>query len=55
MASRKGMNISGHYVASINTIHVYIRTLNSKKLKGRTESYFRLYCLKTRRPSDTVF
>ena len=43
MASRKGINISGHYVASINTMHFHIRTLNSKKLKGRPESYFILF------------
>ena len=38
MASRTGINISGHYGVSINVVPFYICTLNSKKLKGRTES-----------------
>ena len=42
MATRKGINISGHYVVSINAIciFIYICTLYLKKLKGRTESCF---------------
>ena len=47
MASRKGIHISGHYVISINAtvpgMPFHIRTLNSKKMKGRTESYFVLF------------
>ena len=43
MASRKGIPISGHYVVSINAMPFHIWTLNSKKLKGRTESYFILF------------
>ena len=44
MVTRKSINISGTYVVSINdTWYMYFRmmcTLYSKKLKGRTESYF---------------
>ena len=40
MASRKDMEISGHYVVSINAMPFYICTLNYKKLKGWTEPYF---------------
>ena len=41
MVTRKGINISGHYVVSTNAIHFHILcTLNSKKLNSRTESYF---------------
>ena len=43
MTSRKGINIVGHYVVSINVMPFNICTLNSKKLKGRTESYFILF------------
>ena len=43
MASRKGINISGHYVVSIKAMPFQRCTLNSKKLKGRTESYFILF------------
>ena len=43
MASRKDIDISGHYVVSINAMPFYICTFNSKKLKGRTESYFKLF------------
>ena len=45
MASRKGIYIYGYYVVLINTrsIPFYTCTLNSKKLKGRTESYFILF------------
>ena len=43
MASRMGINISGHYVASINAMPFHACTLKSKKLKDRTESYFMLF------------
>ena len=43
IGSRTGINISGHYVVSINAITFHICTLNSKNLKGRTESYFILF------------
>ena len=43
MATRKGINISGHYVVSINAMPFHRCTLNSKKLKGRTDSYFILF------------
>ena len=48
MASRKGIHISRHHVVSINASSYYmyfqICTLNSKKVKGRTESrYFMLF------------
>ena len=44
MASRNGIHIfSGHYVVSINVTPFHVCTLNSKKLKGRTESYFTLF------------
>ena len=39
MASRTNINIYGHYFVSINAMLFHICTLNSKKLKGRTESY----------------
>ena len=45
MASRKGININGHYVVSINATPFHIYTLNSNKLKGRVEPYF-ILCLK---------
>ena len=46
MASRTGINISGHYVVSINNAMPFqlLCTLNPKKLTGRTESYFIWYC-----------
>ena len=40
MASKTGINICGLYVVSINAMPFHISTLNSKNLKGRTESYF---------------
>ena len=47
MATRKGINISGHYVVSISAvclfIQLYMCTLHSKKLKDRTESNFILF------------
>ena len=43
MASKKGINISGHYVASINAMPLHICKLNPIKLKGRTKSYFILF------------
>ena len=39
MASRTNINIHGYYFESINAMLFHICTLNSKKLKGRTESY----------------
>ena len=46
IATRKGINISAHYDVSINAICFFIYVLcteYSKKLKGRTESYFLLF------------
>ena len=43
MASRKGINISGLCVVSINALTFYSCTLKSKKLKGRTKSNFLLF------------
>ena len=43
MASRKSANISGHYIVWINVMPFRICTLDSKKMKGRTESYFILF------------
>ena len=43
MASRNGIDISGHYVVSINAMPFYLCTLKSKELKGRAESYFSLF------------
>ena len=43
MASRTGIHIFGHYRLSINTIPFHICSLNSKKRKGRAESYFTLF------------
>ena len=43
MVTRMDITISGHYVVSINAIAFHIRTLNSKKLKDWTESYFILF------------
>ena len=46
MASRKGINIYGHYVRCIDKCYIsfyIICTLYSKKLKGRAESYFILF------------
>ena len=43
MASRTGINISGHYVVSINAMPFHICTLDSKNLKSQTESYFMLF------------
>ena len=40
MASRKGIDISRHYLVSINAMPFYICSLDYKKLKGRTVSYF---------------
>ena len=42
MVTRKSIDISGHYVVSINAMPFYICTLNTEKMKGWTESY--LYC-----------
>ena len=40
MATRKSINNSGHYVVSINSMPFHICNLNSKKTKGRAESYY---------------
>ena len=40
MASRTDIYISGHYAVSINAMPFHICTFNSKKLRGRIESYF---------------
>ena len=40
MASKTGINISGHYVVLIISMRFHICILDSKKMKGRTESYF---------------
>ena len=42
MASREGINISGHYLVSIKAMPFHVCALNSKKLKGWTGSYFTL-------------
>ena len=57
MASKTGINISGHYVVSVNAMAFHICTLTSENLQGLTESHFILRCivLKTQRPLDTVF
>ena len=43
MATRKDINISGHYFVSINAICLLIYLLRITKLKGRTDSYFMLF------------
>ena len=46
MATKKGINISGTYIVHhrlYEVCHFYTCTLYSKKLKGRTESYFILF------------
>ena len=43
MVTKKGINISGHYVVSMNAMPFHICTLISKKMKGRTEWYFILF------------
>ena len=43
MASTTGITISGHYVVSINAMPFLVYTLNYKKMKGLTESYFTLF------------
>ena len=43
MASKKSINIFGHYVVSINATSFHICTLNSKQMKGRTGSCFILF------------
>ena len=46
MATRKSINISGTYVVHHKLYQVclfHIRTKYSKKMKGRTESYFILF------------
>ena len=45
MASRKGINISGHYVVSINATRYAFSYMHFEflKNKGRTERYFILF------------
>ena len=46
MVTRKGINIFGHYVVSMNDIclfHIQCTYFYTKKIKGRTESYFILF------------
>ena len=43
MATRKGINISGQCIVSINAMPIYKCAFNSKKMKGPTESYFFIY------------
>ena len=44
MASKTGVNIYGNYVVSVNAmLFCIICTVNSDKLKSRTESYFTLF------------
>ena len=43
MATRKGIHISGHYFVPIDVMPFHMCTLNSKKMEGRTESYFILF------------
>ena len=43
MASKKGIQISGHYVVSTKVLPFHVYTLSSKKLKDRTESYFIMF------------
>ena len=54
MASRKGINISGHYVVSINAICLFIYVLYILKIE-RSDRIVLYIVLKTQRPSDTVF
>ena len=53
MATRKGINISGHYIVSINATYCTfdICTLYSKNLKGRTESCFMLVLKRNHHPT----
>ena len=54
MATRKSINISGHYVVSINAtryITFHICTLYSKNMKCRTESYFMLFLILNDHPT----
>ena len=43
MTTRKGINISGHYIVSTNATSFHICTLNYEKQKGQTESYFIMF------------
>ena len=43
MMNRKGIQISGHSVVSINDMPFPVCTLNPKKSKGWTELYFILF------------
>ena len=43
MVTIKGIKSSGHYVVPINAVPFHICILNSKKIRGRTKSYFVLF------------
>ena len=53
MATRKGINISGHYIVSINDMPFHVCTLYSKN--GKVGQTCILYCFLPQRPSDTGF
>ena len=53
MASRTSINISGHYVVSVNAMHFHICTLNPKNEKSTRIVFYMVF--KNQRPSDTVF
>ena len=53
MISRKSINISGHYVVSINPMPFHILCTLKSKIERSGRSVFYIV-LKTQRPSDTV-
>ena len=52
MTTRKGINISGHYVVSINAIYLFIYVLCTIKVERLDRNVFYIG-FKTQRPSDT--
>ena len=54
MASRKGINTSGHYVVSINATSFHLMYFEFKKIE-RSDLIILYIVFKTQRPSDTVF
>ena len=54
MTTRKGINISEHYVVSINAIYPFIHVLCIIKIERLDRNVFYIV-FKTQRPSDTVF
>ena len=55
IAARKGINISGHYVVSLNAMPFYILCkLNNKKIERSDRTVFYI-TFKTQRPPDAVF